>query len=100
LIADEPTAALDARSQADFVHLLRELNQQLNVSILLISHTPEIQASLADRVLVMRDGQIVEQGRFEDLYWQSSHPYTKTLLRRKSVADAESEHFLQEQLAR
>jgi ABC-type glutathione transport system ATPase component len=102
LIADEPTAALDARSQADFIDLLRELNQQLNVSILLISHTPEIQASLADRVLVMKDGQIVEQGRCEDLYWQSSHPYTKTLLRRNlvSVAVVESEDFLQEQLAR
>jgi len=102
LIADEPTAALDARSQADFVALLRELNQQLNVSILLISHTPEIQASLADRVLVMKDGQIIEQGRFEDLYWKSSHPYTSTLLRRNSAAGtgAEAEHVLQEQLAR
>jgi peptide/nickel transport system ATP-binding protein len=104
LIADEPTASLDARSQADFVALLRELNQQLNISILLISHTPEIQASLADRVLVMKDGQVVEQGRFEDLYWKSSHPYTKTLLRRNSAApigaDAELEGVAQEQLAR
>ena len=102
LIADEPTAALDARSQADFVALLRELNHQLNVSILLISHTPEIQASLADRVLVMKDGQIVEQGRFEDLYWNALHPYTKTLLRRsfRTGTEAESEHALQEQMAR
>ncbi|HEY4709570.1 MAG TPA: ABC transporter ATP-binding protein [Candidatus Acidoferrales bacterium] len=102
LIADEPTAALDARSQADFVALLRELNHQLNVSMLLISHTPEIQASLADRVLVMKDGQIVEQGRFEDLYWNASNPYTKTLLRHNSGAgpDVESEHALDEQLAR
>jgi ABC-type glutathione transport system ATPase component len=103
LIADEPTASLDARSQADFVALLREMNQQLNISILLISHTPEIQASLADRVLVMKDGQIVEQGRFEDLYWKSSHPYTQTLLRRNSAAaagvDAESEGVAHEQLA-
>jgi peptide/nickel transport system ATP-binding protein len=86
LIADEPTASLDARSQADFIALLRELNQQLNVSILLISHTPEIQASLAERVLVMKDGQVVEQGRFEELYWKPSHPYTRTLLRRSSAA--------------
>jgi ABC-type glutathione transport system ATPase component len=104
LIADEPTAALDARSQADFVALLRELNQQLNISILLISHTPEIQASLADRVLVMKDGQIVEQGRFEQLYWNSPQAYTKTLLRRNSGGiargDAESERVTQEQLAR
>jgi ABC-type glutathione transport system ATPase component len=103
LIADEPTAALDARSQADFVALLRDLSQQMNISILLISHTPEIQASLADRVLVMKDGRIVEQGRFEDLYWKSSHPYTKTLLRRIPTADGdasvESEGITQEQLA-
>jgi len=104
LIADEPTAALDARGQADFIALLRELNQQSNISILLISHTPEIQASLADRVLVMKDGQIIEQGRFEDLYWKSSHAYTKTLLRRNSVAaadaDVESERVIHEQVAR
>lgn len=104
LIADEPTASLDARSVADFVALLRELNQQLNISILLISHTPEIQASLADRVLVMKDGRIVDQGRFEDLYWKSPHAYTKTLLRRTTAAAAnpgpESEAIAQEQLAR
>jgi peptide/nickel transport system ATP-binding protein len=104
LIADEPTASLDARSHADFVALLRELNQQLNISILLISHTPEIQASLADWVLVVKEGKIVEQGRFEDLYWNSSHAYTKTLLRRNSVTisgrDSESEDVAQEQLAR
>lgn len=104
LIADEPTASLDARSLADFVALLRELNQQLNISILLISHTPEIQASLADRVLVMKDGRIVDQGRFEDLYWKSPHAYTKTLLRRTTAAAAnpgpESEAIAQEQLAR
>jgi peptide/nickel transport system ATP-binding protein len=103
LIADEPTASLDSRSQADFVALLRELNHQMNISILLISHTPEIQASLADRLLVMKDGRIVEQGRFEDLYRNPSHPYTKTLLRRNSTADAdanmESEGITQEQLA-
>jgi ABC-type glutathione transport system ATPase component len=104
LIADEPTASLDARSQADFVALLRELNQHLNTSILLISHTPEIQASLADRVLVMQDGQVAEQGRFEDLYWKSSHAYTKTLLRRNSAAaagaDSATESIGQEQLVR
>jgi peptide/nickel transport system ATP-binding protein len=104
LIADEPTAALDARSQADFVALLRELNQQLNISILLISHTPEIQASLADRVLVMQGGEIVEQGRFEDLYWKPSHPYTSALLRRNSAvapsAKVESEVAAQDQLVR
>jgi peptide/nickel transport system ATP-binding protein len=97
LIADEPTASLDARSQADFVALLRELNHQLNISILLISHTPEIQASLADRALVIKDGRVVEQGRFEQLYWKPSHPYTQALLRRESPAAAEAATAIMDQ---
>ena len=84
LIADEPTASLDAQSRADFVALLRELKQGFGgMSLLLISHTPEIQASLADRVAVMKGGKIVEMGRFEDLYRNPSHPYTRALLGRK-----------------
>jgi len=104
LIADEPTASLDARGQADFVALLRELNQQLNISILLISHTPEVQASLADRVFVMKDGQVIEQGLFEELYWKPSHPYTRALLRRNSAAaagaDVATKSIAHEQLVR
>jgi ABC-type glutathione transport system ATPase component len=87
LVADEPTAALDARSQAEFLNLLKELKERLHLSILLISHTPEIQASLADRLLVMKDGQIVEEGTFIKLYRSPSHPYTRTMLRRKDVSD-------------
>jgi ABC-type glutathione transport system ATPase component len=81
LIADEPTASLDARSQSAFLALLRELKQEMQISLLLISHTPEIQASMADRVLVMKDGQIIEEGRFAQLYWNPSHAYTKSVLR-------------------
>jgi peptide/nickel transport system ATP-binding protein len=84
LIADEPTASLDARSQADFVALLRSLKQQFRISILLISHTPEIQASLADRLLVMKNGRIVEEGSFDELYRNPSHHYTRLMLRRSS----------------
>jgi len=86
LIADEPTSSLDAQSRAGFVSLLRELKQSLGLSLLLISHTPEIQASLADRVLVMKDGVIVEAGRFEDLHRAPSHPYTRAMLSRKGIA--------------
>ena len=82
VIADEPTASLDAQSRADFVSLLRELKRSLGISLLLISHTPEIQASLADRMIVMKGGAIVEMGRFEDLYLKPAHPYTKALLAR------------------
>lgn len=89
MIADEPTASLDARSQAEFLNLLRETKERSQVSILLISHTPEIQASLSDRLLVMKDGRIVEEGSFTQLYRSPSHPYTRAMLRRKAsgVAD-------------
>lgn len=81
LVADEPTASLDARSQANFIALLRELKKGSRMSLLLISHTPEIQASLADRLMVMKDGRIAEEGDFDRLYANPSHAYTKALLR-------------------
>jgi len=82
LVADEPTASLDARSQADFLILLRGLKEQFHISILLISHTPEIQATLADRLLVMKEGRIVEEGRCGQIYGNPRHPYTRAMLRR------------------
>lgn len=105
LIADEPTASLDARSQADFVALLRRLKEETGISILLISHTPEIQASLADRLLVMEDGRILEEGRFEDLYRNPRQDYTRAILRhapRRAVGhfDDEPEIVAEEQLVR
>jgi len=105
LIADEPTASLDARNQADFLELLRTLKKQSNISILLISHAPEIHASVADRVLVMKDGGIVEEGTFDQLYRNPSHGYTRALLRRGSHVrnphfDSEPELQAEEQLVR
>ena len=84
LIADEPTASLDARSQADFIALLRGLKALRPFSILLISHTPEIQASLADRLIVMKEGELVESGAFNEIYKNPKHPYTCRLLKRAS----------------
>jgi ABC-type glutathione transport system ATPase component len=84
LIADEPTAALDGRNQTEFLALLRGLKEQIGLSVLLINHAPEIQASLADRLLVMKAGEIVEQGSFAQLYHNPSHPYTRAMLRRSS----------------
>lgn len=86
LIADEPTAALDARNQAQFLALLRVLKMEFGLSILLISHAPEIHASLADRLLVMQAGQILEEGSFEQLYRNPSHPHTRVLLQRNQPA--------------
>ncbi|MHB8542152.1 MAG: ABC transporter ATP-binding protein [Candidatus Acidiferrales bacterium] len=105
LIADEPTASLDARSQAEFVALLRRLKEETEISILLISHTPEIQASLADRLLVMKDGRIVEEGNFKEIYRNPRHDYTRAILRRaagrmENHFDAKAEIIAEEQLVR
>ncbi len=105
LIADEPTASLDARSQADFLELLRSLKEESGISILLISHTPEIQASLADRLLVMKEGRIVDQGRFGELYRRPGHAYTRWMLRRgdrpaESQTAFNTETLVEEQTAR
>ena len=81
LIADEPTASVDARSQSELLTLLRELQRDLGIAILLISHSAEVQARLADRLLVMDRGRIVEQGRFEELYRNPSHACTRAMLR-------------------
>ncbi len=105
LIADEPTASLDARSQAEFLELLRSLKEESGISILLISHTPEIQASLADRLLVMKEGRIVDQGRFRELYRRPGHAYTRWMLRRgdrpaESQTAFNTETLVEEQTAR
>jgi len=80
VIADEPTAHLDARSQAGFLGLLETVKRESRTAVLLISHTPEVTARLADRLLVMQAGCIVEQGRFADLYRHSARPYTRAIL--------------------
>lgn len=80
IIADEPTASLDARTQAEVIKLLGEIRRQRNVSVLLISHTPEVQASLADRLIVMSQGRVIEEGAFDRLYWDPSHEITKMML--------------------
>jgi ABC-type glutathione transport system ATPase component len=81
LIADEPTASVDARSQHELLTLLRELQRDLGIAILLISHSAEVQARLADRLMVMDQGRIVEQGQFEKLYRNPSHARTREMLR-------------------
>ncbi len=81
VIADEPTASLDARSQDELLALLRKLQRELRISILLISHSAEVQARVADRLMVMSQGRIVEQGRFEELYRNPRHTCTRAMLR-------------------
>ncbi|HXL16821.1 MAG TPA: ABC transporter ATP-binding protein, partial [Streptosporangiaceae bacterium] len=80
LIADEPTTALDVTVQAQILELLRDLNQDLNTAIILITHNMGVVASLCTRVLVMYAGRVVEQGPVERIFKDPQHPYTWSLL--------------------
>jgi ABC-type glutathione transport system ATPase component len=91
VIADEPTASVDARSQHELLGLLQRLQREMGIAILMISHSAEVQARLADRLMVMERGRIVEQGRFEELYRQPSHPCTRAMLRAPMAAGVAEE---------
>jgi len=80
LIADEPTTALDVTIQAQILQLLKDLKKRLNMALLLITHDLEIVRRTVDRVCVMHDGEIVEQGHVEDVFERPDHPYTRHLL--------------------
>jgi oligopeptide/dipeptide ABC transporter ATP-binding protein len=80
LIADEPTTALDVTIQAQIIELLQELNQERGLSVILITHDLGVVAEVADRVLVMYAGQIVEQGGLDEIFYDPQHPYTWGLL--------------------
>jgi oligopeptide/dipeptide ABC transporter ATP-binding protein len=81
LIADEPTTALDVTIQAQIIRLLRDLQHELGMSILLITHDLGIVNEMADRVSVMYAGRIVETGTRVDILSRARHPYTQGLLR-------------------
>lgn len=81
LIADEPTTALDVTIQAQIMELLRRLNRELEMSIILITHDMGLVAEMADRVIVMYAGQIVEEADVHTLFRQPQHPYTRALLK-------------------
>jgi microcin C transport system ATP-binding protein len=80
LIADEPTTALDVTIQAQILELLKELQRELGMSILFITHDLEIVRRIADRVAVMHDGLIVETKSRAEIFSNPAHPYTKKLL--------------------
>jgi oligopeptide/dipeptide ABC transporter ATP-binding protein len=80
LIADEPTTALDVTIQAQILNLLKSLQKEIGVSILLITHDLGVVAEMADRVLVMYCGEIVEEGDVFSIFQNPKHPYTKGLL--------------------
>ncbi len=80
LIADEPTTALDVTIQAQIMHLLKELQRETQMAMILITHDIGLVANMADRVLVMYAGQIIEQAPAAELFRHPCHPYTQALL--------------------
>jgi len=80
LIADEPTTALDVTIQAQILELLKSLQKEMGMAMLLITHDLGIVRRMAERVYVMRNGEIVETGKTEDIFTAPKHPYTRHLI--------------------
>jgi peptide/nickel transport system ATP-binding protein len=91
IIADEPTTALDVTIQAQILDLLRNLKDQINSSIMLITHDLGVIAEMADFVVVMYAGRIVEKGTAEEVFHNPLHPYTVGLMASKPVVNKEVE---------
>jgi oligopeptide/dipeptide ABC transporter ATP-binding protein len=85
LIADEPTTALDVTVQAQIVDLMRDLQQEMGMAILMISHDLGVIADICDQVVVMYAGRVVEQGTSDDVFYNPKHPYTRGLLKSAPV---------------
>ena len=81
VIADEPTAALDATLQIEILQLIRELNKKSGIAFVLITHSPALLAAVADRVAVMYAGRAVEEGEARQVFSDPLHPYTRALLK-------------------
>ena len=88
LIADEPTTALDVTIQAQILRLLGDLQKEFGMGMMLIAHDLGVVAAIADRVVVMYGGQVVEEGRAAEIFQAPLHPYTEGLLRAIPVPGA------------
>ncbi|MFN7253308.1 MAG: ABC transporter ATP-binding protein [Anaerobacillus sp.] len=93
LIADEPTTALDVTVQAQILELMKELSEKFNSSIILITHDLGVVAELADRVIVMYAGQVVEESGIVELFDNPLHPYSQGLLNSVPKIDEEQERL-------
>ncbi|HUH08075.1 MAG TPA: ABC transporter ATP-binding protein [Egibacteraceae bacterium] len=80
LLADEPTTALDVTMEAQIIHLLRALQEELEATVVVVSHNLGLIAELCDEVIVMYAGEVVEQGGVREIFYNAQHPYTRALL--------------------
>ncbi len=87
LIADEPTTALDVTVQKEIIELLKELQAETGMSVIFISHDLALVSEIADRVLVMYKGEIVEEGKVQDIFHRPKHDYTKALISARPSMD-------------
>lgn len=94
LIADEPTTALDVTTQAQIMALLRALQDDFGMGIILITHDLGVVAEMADDVVVMYLGQVAERGTVDEIFHNPRHPYTRALLRSIPRFDFEDERRL------
>lgn len=94
LIADEPTTALDVTTQEQILELMKELQEKNNMSIIFITHNLGVVAEICDKVSVMYAGHIVEQGKVDDIFYETAHPYTKGLIASMPRLDQETKERL------
>jgi peptide/nickel transport system ATP-binding protein len=93
LIADEPTTALDVTIQAQILDLMRDIKDKLKTSIMLITHDLGVIAEMADYVVVMYAGKVIEESSVLDLFQNPKHPYTKGLLKAKPIINQRQERL-------
>ena len=95
LIADEPTTALDVTIQAQILNLISQLQADIGMSVILITHNLGVVATMADRLVIMYAGRVVEQGSVDDIFIHHRHPYTHGLLRSVPRLDRPTEDLVE-----
>ena len=95
LIADEPTTALDVTIQADIIELLKDLQKEFGMAVIMITHDLGIVANLAKRIVVMYAGKVMETGNHYEIFYRPKHPYTQALLRAVPRLDMEEDQVLE-----
>lgn len=95
VIADEPTTALDVTVQADVIDMMKQIQQESGMTVILITHDLGIVANFANDIVVMYAGEVVETGGADDIFYHSAHPYTKALLKAVPRLDASEEEELE-----